>query len=169
MNTIGTQTKTYTVADIRKVVDNFAADFSMMTQATGLQSREDVAKTVSDLKTFAENGYLIDVKLILKDASGTQIRAAVYRVSDSAVGWTPQRPGNNLWPRTPGGSLLVVAAFTSDWWNKTDAQRASFIANQGLYFSWSRTSEDTTFTCLTSSAGQRYASNGYGWERTNYS
>src|SRR5438552_15393892 len=98
MSLTGTHTTTYTVADIRKVVDNFAADFSMIGQATGLYSRERVAWVVSDLKIFAEYRYLIDVNLILKDAAGRQVRAAVYRVFESAIGWTSERPGNNLWP-----------------------------------------------------------------------
>src|ERR1700686_1226408 len=118
MSSTATHTTTYTVADIRKVVDNFAADFSMIAQATGLYSREGVARVVSDLKIFAEYYYLVDVNLILKDESGQHIRAAVYRVFESAIGWSSERPGNNIWPRMANGSLKVVATFTSSWWNK---------------------------------------------------
>jgi hypothetical protein len=103
MSSTGTQTTTYTVVDVRKVVANFAADFSMMAQATGLRTRESVANAVSDLRTFAELGYLIDVLLVLKDASGKQIRGAIYRVSQAAAGWVSDRPGGNLWPRTAQG------------------------------------------------------------------
>ncbi len=81
----GTQTTTYTVADIRKVVDKFAADFATMALATGLRDRDHVAKVVADLRLFAENGHLEKVNLILKDANGTQINAAVYTVSESAT------------------------------------------------------------------------------------
>lgn len=168
MSATGTQTNTYTVADVRKVVDNFAADFSMMAQATGLRSRESVAETVSDLKIFAEYGYLINVKLVLKDAAGTQIRGAAYTVSDAASGWTSERPGGNLWPRTPGGALKVVAALNDDWWAKTSDQKAAFIDRHSLNNPWEVTTEDTSFSGLSASAGQKYASNGYGWDRTNY-
>ncbi len=168
MSSTGTQSKTFTSADIKKVVDNFAADFSMMAQATGLRSRESVAETVSDLKTLAALGYLIDVKLILKDANGKQIRASVYKVSEAAVGWVSERPGGNLWPRTPGGSLKVIATLSSAWWGKTADEKATFIDKYGMNSPWDRTDEDTSFSGLQSSQGQRYASNGYGWERTNY-
>jgi Bacterial HORMA domain family 1 len=168
MSATGTQTRTYTVDDVRKVVDNFAADFSMMAQATGLCTRESVAETVSDLKTLAEQGYLIDVKLILKDASGTQLLAAVYTVFEAAAGWTSGRPGGNLWPRTPGGVLKVVAALSPIWWAMTPDRKASYISRHGLNSPWDLTTEDTSFAGLASSAGQRYASNGYGWERMNY-
>ena len=60
-----------------------------------------MAETVADLKVFAEKGYLLHVSLVLKDKDGNQIRGAVYKVADSATGWTSERPGNNLWPCTP--------------------------------------------------------------------
>lgn len=168
MSSIGTQTTTYTVADIRKVVENFAADFSMMSQATGLRSRESVAEIVSDLRVFAEYSYLAQVTLILKDEDGIKIRAALYTVSESASGWTCERPGNNLWPRTPDGSLYVLATMTDAWWSKTDAQKEAFIKNRALFGSWPVSSEDNSLGGLNSSSGQKYASRGYGWERTNY-
>lgn len=168
MASTGTQTTTYTVADVRRVADNFAADFSMMAQATGLRSRDSVAETVSDLKTFAEEGLLIGVDLILKDAKGNQLRAAVYTVSESAAGWISGRPGGNLWPRTPGGSLKVIATLSPAWWSKTDAQKDAFRTNHGLQSNWDPTTEDTSFAGLQATEGQRYASNGYGWQRMNY-
>ncbi|SRR6266568_1124169 len=168
MTSTGTHTTTYTVADIRKVVDNFAADFSMIAQATGLYSRENVAWVVSDLKIFAEYRYLINVNLILKDGTGQQVRAAVYRVFESAIGWSSERPGNNIWPRMANGSLTVVATFTSAWWNKTLPEKSLFMTTTGLHNSWGPTTEDTSFRGLTPTSGQRYASNGYGWQRTNY-
>lgn len=164
----GTQTTTYTVADIRKVVDKFAADFSMMAQATGLRDRDNVAQVVSDLKIFAENGYLEKVNLILRDSSGTQIRAAVYKVSEAAAGWKSDRPGNNLWPRTPGGALDVVATITADWSKKTEAEKKAFITQNKMFGTWPESSEDTSFIGMTKSSGQQYQSNAYGWERTNF-
>lgn len=168
MTTSGTQTTTFSVVDVRKVVNCFAADFSMKAQATGLRSRESVAATVSDLKVFAEHGYLIKVKLILKDATGKKIRGSVYTVSDNAVGWSSDRPGDNLWPRTPGGSLKVVATFSQSWWDMSDSSKDGFVERNGLNSSWEITSEDTSLSHLSSSDGQRYSSNGYGWQRTNY-
>jgi hypothetical protein len=168
MSTSGTQTTTYSVVDVRKVVDCFAADFSMKAQATGLRTRESVAGVVSDLKIFAENGYLSDVQLILKDDKGTEIRGTVYTVSDNAVGWSSDRPGNNLWPRTPGGTLKVIATMNQSWWDKTDAEKTAFISRNSMYSSWAKNTDGTSLANLSSSTGQRYASNGYGWQRTNY-
>jgi hypothetical protein len=168
MSITATRTTTYTVSDIRKVVDNFAADFSMMAQATGLRSREDVAKIVSDLKTFAEYGYLVQVTVFLFDNDGNKICAALYKVSESANGWQSERPGNNLWPRTEGGSLRVLGTLTDAWWNMGDADRQAFVHDSGLNSPWSPAGWDTSLIGLASSAAQKYASNGYGWERTNY-
>src|SRR6266511_2858823 len=142
-----THTTTYTVADIRKVVDNFAADFSMVAQATGLYLREGVARVVADLK------------LILADDRGVTIRAAKYDVSTSAIGWTSDRPGNNIWPRTPAGSLNVIAAFTNEWWDMSDAEKKTFQQATGLNSIWVRTDQDCSFSGLTATSGQRYASN----------
>jgi hypothetical protein len=169
MSSTGTQTTTYTVADIRKVVENFAADFSMMAQATGLRTREGVAAVVSDLNKFAEHSYLVSVTLFLLDKDGNKLRVAVYKVADSAAGWKSDAPGNNLWPRTEGGSLWVLGTLADAWWNKIESDKDAFIKNNGLNSPWSKTEKNTSLGGLTSSAGQKYASNGYGWERTNYS
>jgi hypothetical protein len=169
MSTAASFTKTFTVADIRKVVDNFAADFSMMAQSTGLRTRDNVAEVVSDLKVFAEERLLIEVTMILKDSAGSQIRGAKYRVSDSATGWESDRPGNALWPRTPGGSLRIVADLSSIWWGKSKADKDSLRTRHEMTFEWSQGSEDTSLSGLSAVAAQRYSSNGYGWARTNYS
>lgn len=164
----GTQTTTYTIADIRKVLDNFAADFFMMAQATGLRSAENVRATVSDLKAFAEAAYLVEVKIFLLDKDGNKLRAAVYKVSESAAGWQTSRPGDNLWPRISDGALWIVATLNDNWWGKQDAGKEAFKKDRGLNGSWGITDKDATVTGLASSAGQRYESNGYGLARTNY-
>ena len=168
MSSTSTQTTTYTVVDIRKVVDCFAADFSMMSQSTGLRSRDSVAHTVSDLKVFAEHGYLVSVTLFLEDKDGAKLRVAIYKVADSAVGWTSDRPGNSLWPRTLDGCLWVLATLSHEWWKLTASSRETFIKNQALHGTWAITEKDTSLTGLAATSGQKYASNGYGWQRTNY-
>lgn len=168
MTTTLTRSATFTVVDIRKVVDRFAADFSMMVQATGLRDRDCVSWTVADLKVFAEYRYIQKVNVILKDATGVQIRAAVYTVAESAIGGRCDRPGNNLWPHTPGGELIVVVSWTEEWTRKTPEQQAAFCTEK-MNFQWVTSCEDTSFATLTATHGQRYESNGYGWERTNYS
>ena len=167
MSSTGTQTTTYTVSDIRKVIDKFAADYVMISQSTGLYPA--VEENVADLKIFSEYGYLVQVTLYLLDKYGNKVQAAVYKISEAAAGWNSDRPGNNLWPRTTDGSLCVIATLTNAWWQKTEDEKAMFIKDQGLHSAWARTSLNTSLVGLISSAGQKYASNGYGWERTNYS
>src|ERR1700761_2059425 len=103
MSTTGTQTTTYTRADVRKVVENFAADYAMIADFTSLRSRDNVEKDVADLRQFAEDGYLVRVTLYLMDKDNNPINVAVFNVSESAVGWQNGRPGNNGWD-APAGS-----------------------------------------------------------------
>jgi len=165
---IGTQTRTYTLADIRRVLADFAADLDMIGQATGLRSRESVAATVGDLRGFAGAGYLLAVDVILWDAAGRKVRAAKYTVSTSAVGWTNQRPGNNLWPRTPGGQLQVIATLSNDWWTLDEKERAEVRARWGIAGAWPPTTTDISNRGMTAAVDRRYASNGFGVEKTVY-
>ena len=168
MSASATQTKTYSVVDIRKVVDNFAADYSMKSQSTGLNTRDQVANVVYDLTIFAEYEYLLSVELVLEDSDGDVIKGTEYTVSNQAIGWSSERPGNNLWPRTPGGVLRVTASLNSAWWSKTEASKAIFLERHKMKGSWPTATEETSFAHLSSSSGQQYSSNGYGWQRTNH-
>jgi len=163
-----TRTQTFTVVDIRRVVENFAADFAMIAQATGLRSRDSVASTVDDLRLFAELGYLDAISVFLVNAQGQQVRAAKYVVSKSAIGWQSQMPGNNLWPRLLTAQLRVVATFGDDWWLKTPAEKDKIRRTFGIQGTWDQTTTDTSFRHLAASVDRRYASNGYGMERSSY-
>jgi hypothetical protein len=165
---IGTQTRTYTVTDVRRVLASFAADFAMIAQATGLRSRDNVAAIVADLQAFAEAGYLLAGHLILWDGAGNKLRAARYTVSTAASGWFNQQPGNNLWPRTPGGSLQVIGTFSDDWWAMDEAAKARVRAAWGIASAWARTDTDTSHRGMTADADRRYVSSGYGLERVTY-
>lgn len=164
----GTRTNTYTVTDVRRVVASFGADFWMIAQATGLRESQDVRDTVSDLTVFAQVGYLEEVDLILWDAAGNTIRAAKYTVSTSAVGWNNDRPGNNLWPRTAGGQLQVVATMSSEWTAMDETAQAAARERLGLINAWGPTSVDTSHVGMNQDADRRYASNAYGLARTIY-
>lgn len=165
---IGTQTRTYTVTDVRRVVASFAADFAMIAQATGLRSRDNVAAVVADLQAFAEADYLLAVHLILWDSSGNKLRAAQYTVSTAASGWFNQQPGDNLWPRTTGGSLQVIGTFSAGWWALDEAAKTRVRAARGITYPWAYTDTDTSHREMTAEADRRYASNGYGLARVTY-
>lgn len=164
----GTQTNTYTVTDVRRVVASFGADFSMISQATGLRDSEDVRGTVFDLNAFGEAGYLEGVDLILWDANGNELRAAKYTVSTSAASWSNDRPGGNLWPRTPGGTLQVIGTLSSDWWAMDEAAKDRVRERYGIAGAWRLTNTDTSHAGMSSNTDRRYASNAYGMERTIY-
>lgn len=160
-------TNTYTVADVRRVLNSLAADFSMIAQATGLRTRESVDNTVEDLKCFAEKGYLKTVDLILYDALGIKLKAARYTVSEAAGGWVVQSPGNNLWPRTPGGRLREVITYTPEFLKLTPAARTAF--ELGLNVSWEPTDVDLRHLELRGVRDRCYASNAWGVEKMLFS
>jgi hypothetical protein len=169
MTTANTRTQTYTVADIRKVVESFAAVYSMIAQSSKLHTRDFVARTVSDLQQFATDGYLVEVLIMLKDSAGNKLNAVTFRPSTNANGWTSDRPSSDLWPETPGGSLYVLATVNNAWSSKTDQQKLDYISANGLNFPWGSNTEDLSTAGMNSTAGQRFASNGYGWLSTNFS
>jgi len=157
---------TYTTADIAKVFDCFAADFDMCSQSTGLRDRDDARKTAADVKAMAQRGYVSVVDICLEDANGKIIRANKYAVSTTASLWTAHRPGNNLWPRTPGGNLKLVITQTSSWEALTTLKKAAFMAT--LNKTWVDCDIDTSYPNLTQSGDRDYASNGYGLRKTTY-
>jgi|ERR1700722_10229174 len=160
------QTVSFTIADIGKVIDCFSADLDMNHQSTGLLSWETVQYTAQDVKTLAHKGYLLEANIILQDAVGTIIRAAKYEVASDASVLTAQRPGNNMWPRTPGGELYVVVQYSQAWRNLSELQRAAFAKT--LKISWSASSTDLSFPGLSRSSDRSYVSNGWGMTKSIY-
>jgi hypothetical protein len=161
-----TLTQTYTVADVAKVIDCFAADLDMTAQSTELLSRDFVTRYAADVKLMAKYGYLLEANIVLKDSTGTVIRAAKYEVATDAGSLTASRPGNNLWPAAPSGDLSVVVRYTPKWRNLTDAQKQAF--RERLDTSWSNSTTDLSFPSLTRSADRDYVSNGWGMTKSVY-
>jgi hypothetical protein len=161
-----TQTVTYTIADIAKVIDCFAADFDMTSQSTGLLTHDLVKRYAADVKAMAQKGYLLEANIVLQDSVGNVIRAAKYEVSTDASTLTAQRPGHNRWPRTPSGQLNIVVQYSQKWHGLTDGQRAAF--SQTLSTGWTTSSTDLSFPSLTRSADRNYVSNGWGISKSVY-
>ncbi|MGD0956170.1 MAG: hypothetical protein ABR953_04995 [Candidatus Acidiferrales bacterium] len=166
MSSTETLTQTYTIADIAKVIDCFAADLDMTAQSTGLLSRDLVKKYAADVKAMAQGGYLLEANIVLHDAAGNVIRAAKYEVSTNAGSLTAGRPGNNLWPATPNGELSVVVKNSQKWRDLTDSQRQTFRGT--LSTSWTSSSTDLSFPALTRAADRNYVSNGWGVTKSVY-
>lgn len=165
MNT-GTQTKT--VADIRRVLNSFAADFSMKAQSTGLWTRAEIEEAAEDLIAFASAGYIDAIVIILWDAAGKRLRGRKYIVSNSAIGWENDLPGNNLWPQTPGGSLQLIAVMSAEWWILTSDGQQNAKQRLAVKGAWPSKSVNVSFSGMTASRDRRYASNGFGLERWTY-
>ena len=163
-----TRTITYTVTDVRRVLASFAADYSMIVQATATHSATHAARTVADLTIFAEQAMLLAVKIVLLDTSDVPVRAAQYTVSTTASGRTNREPGNNLWPKIAGTRLQVIATLSEAWWAKSDAEKARFRERMGLQGEWSLTTIDTSFSGMSRTVDRRYVSNGYGMEKAMY-
>ena len=159
-------TQSYTVADIGKVIDCLAADLDMNAQSTKLLTREQVKAYAADVKAMAQSGYLLEANIVLYDSSGEPIRAAKYEVSTDGSLLKMQRPGNNLWPQTPGGELAVVVRYSQKWQALTDAQRAAF--KQTLSPGWTTSNTDLSFPRLTRSVDRTYVSNGWGVTKSIY-
>jgi hypothetical protein len=159
-------TQTYTIADIGKVIDCFAADLDMTSQSTGLLTRALVRLYAADVKEMAQNGYLEEANIVLKDSAGNVIRAAKYEVSSDGATLTASRPGNNRWPAMPDGELSIVVRKSQKWRDLTDSQRAAF--NETLSKSWVASNTDLSFPALTRYADRSYVSNGWGVTKTVY-
>jgi hypothetical protein len=155
-----TQTHSYTIADIAKVIDCIAADLDMNAQSTGLLPRNLVKQYAADVKALTQNGYLFEANIVLHDSSGRLIRAAKYEVSTDGSALIAHRPGNNLRPSTPGGELTVVVRYSHKWRDLSDVQRAAF--NKNLSPNWCASDTDLSFPSLTRSADRSYVSNGWG-------
>jgi len=157
-------TRTFTTADVGKVFDCFAADFDGMGQSTGLRTREQTKTISADVKLIAQYGYLSEVNLYLKDSDGNTIRAAKYQISMDGTSLVASRPGNYLWPRTPGGQLCIHVTYSQQWWDLSEHQKASF--RQRLAVQWGTLNLDTSFPMLARYTDRNYVSNGFGLQKT---
>jgi hypothetical protein len=158
------ESHTYTIADVGKVLACFAADFDGMGQSTGLRAREDTKAVTADVKLMAQCGYLFEINIYLMDAFGRTIRAAKYQVTTNAGELTASRPGNYLWPRTPGGQLCVHVTYSEEWWRESTTRKAAFM--QRLIQTWGTLALDTSFLMLRRQLDRNYVSNGFGLVKT---
>ncbi len=160
-----TTTATYTTTDINRVIDYFTADFDMFSQSTGLRSRENVKLIAEDIRRKAISGYLDEINLYLDDEDGKTIRAAKYKIYESAYG-SSDKPSNSLWPRCPNGSLGVYVINSRKWWDLSDSQREKFQADNKV--KWGTGDLDTSFPTLSQKSQQNYSSNSYGLKKTMF-
>ena len=102
-----TRTATYTKVDIRRVVECFHADLSMLVARTGTMTQQWANEVAHDIRVLSEYECLAVVHVQLLDAYGRLMAAHKYDVL--GVGnWDQNRPGDNNWPSAPGGSIAII-------------------------------------------------------------
>jgi hypothetical protein len=161
-----TFTEDFTVIDVDRVLDQFAADLAMYADSTNLWTPAYAGKVAADVTAFAEAGYLAAVTVHLRDARGRDLRAATYEVNTNAVGLAATRPGGAMWPDTPGGTLDVVVSYTAEWRRLPASRKESFRSD--LQLGWGLCNTDTSFPGLVRTADRSYVSNGYGLNRSTF-
>lgn len=160
-------TQTFNRDDIRRVHASFAADYKMIAEWTGLDSRSYVEKTSGEIQKLAEEQYLKEIHLQLVSSGGKIREAAVYRVSTSASGWSSDRPGDLYWLHYDGDSLNIVVYYSEKWKALSEPAKAAFKA--AYLPGWGPSDFDGDYGSMSSASDRRYASRAYGLERTRHS
>jgi hypothetical protein len=162
-----TYTHTYSRDDVVRVYASFSADYRIVAEWTRLHDAEFISRTIAQIAALVEAEYVSSVHLQLKSLMGTIKQAAVYRVSRTATGWSSDRPGDMYWVSQSGDKLEIVIFFSEKWNTLSQAQQAAFKAK---YFpNWLPSDFDGQYPGLASHLDRRYASRGYGMERTDFS
>lgn len=161
-----TRTSTYTVVDVRKTFENFAADLGMIAGKTRKWDTAKVAEMVHDIMLFAENYYLDRVDILLLDSSGKPIQVASYTANENGSALTGERAGGNDWPCLENTRLSLLIGFSQSWKNLDAVQQQEFRAK--LNNPWGGTRMDATYSHLQSQSAQKYASNGFELNKQNF-
>lgn len=159
-----TETRTYTVADVEKVIRSIQADLRMIASSTRAITEEHADKYAHDIDLLAKDGYLDAVDVTLLSASGAELKAARYNFKSGTEASGSARPGGVRWPDTPSGSVRIILHTNDAYRNEADK-----VSKLPCKISWRQTSEDTTHLGLTLSGGRKYSSNGFGADRDDYS
>lgn len=163
-----TQTKTYTVLDIRKTFEGCEADLRTIARRTGKWPMEYVDKIFHDILLFAENEYLYSVDIVLVE-NGTDkvLRASKFLVNSLGAATESERAGkNNDWSDIPNTRLSVILSYSTKW--NLAPQETKSVFRKGLQISWSRSSINNRFPHLNKNSAQLYASHGFELQKLNY-
>lgn len=163
-----TNTSTYTVTDIRKTFENCIADLRMIARRTGKWEANYVDRLSKDILKLAENKYLSCVTVILKRKNtGYQIRAAKFKVNENGSTSQGDRAGKNYeWPSDEDTYLTIILSYTQNWHSLSKDQQDSFSSD--FEFTWTSTTENISFSHLTSDTAQLYGSKNYEVQKTNF-
>lgn len=166
MSSTYTSSSTYTVVDVRKVMDQIRADVRMIAQSSGLWTLDYADRVMNDVTLLAEDGYLKKIQIRAVGWDGKNVRVADYPICEDAQGWTPQHSGDNLW-KVAARRLAATLTWSDKWNNLTAAQEAAVRSK--LSIGWTTSTDDLSVAHLQRSPGDRtYVSNGYGVRKTVY-
>jgi len=164
MSSSFTYSGSYTVVDVRKVMDMVHADARMVAQATGLRTQAYVDRVMGDVQTFAESGYLekIEIRLV---AGGKNVKVWSYDVNEKVSGLSSDRPGGNL--SSVNANRMSFTLYYSDKWKAmADTDQEKF--RNKLAINWTTTTDDLSVAHLSVSDERAYVSNSYGVTRKVY-
>lgn len=161
-STVYSESHSYTIVDVEKVVRRFTADIVMMAQSSGAISEAKAREYAHDVERLAKEGYLSKVDLTLFSGS-VEMRAAQYVVNTAAGGLEMSRPGGVLWPRVANPSFRIILSYTKDY----DAT-AKLTMQKWLKISWVTSYDDTSHASLKANGARDYASNGFGLQRKDF-
>lgn len=163
-----TGTATYTVVDIRKTFEGFESDLRMIARRTDKWTMNYVDKVFYDVIKLAEAKYLAIINITLLDSAGNVIKAAKFIVNSAGNAISSERAGENDWSNIPNTTLSVILEYSQAWHNLTPADQKKFQVNNEFQIGWVSSHIDTSFSHLSKSNGQLYASNGYELQKINY-
>jgi hypothetical protein len=165
-----TNTNTYTVIDIRKTFENCEADIRTIARRTNKWSTDYVDKIMHDIIKLAENNYLDTVSIALKQNSNDHtLRATKFSINADGNATDRARPGqNNDWENIDNTYLTMYLSYSSKWHGLSEQQKKDFQTNNYFRLSWSATTDDTSFSHLSSGNAQLYSSKGYELQKTNF-
>lgn len=162
MSQTRTASATYTTTDIENVVRRVRADLAMIADSTGAWTPQKATDYADDIEVLAKAGYLawVDVTLL---QNGVELKAVRFDVDTDAGTLSTSRPGGVLWPRMTGTELRIVICYTDAY--TSEAREAT---RGKLKISWTKSSDDTSHSGLSSSGGRNYVSSTYGMQRKDW-
>lgn len=163
LSAVYSESSSYTIVDIQKVMRRFTADLVMIAQSSAALSEAKARDYAHDIERLAEEGYLKKVDITLLSGN-SEVCATQFVPNPSAGSLTMSRPGGVLWPRVANPWLRIILSYTASY----DAT-AKLKMQKWLKVSWVPSYDDTSHSTLSRSGGRTYASNGFGLQRTDFS
>lgn len=163
-----TQTGTYTVVDIKKAFEGFAADFRMIAQRTEKMSSALVEQYLNDITAWAEGKYLEYVDIALVDSNDKPIKATRFTIDESGKATQSDRAGGNDWPNSPNTRLVIILQNSDAWVALGTEKQQKFMIDKNFKIQWGESKIDNSYSHLSKQGAQLYASKGYELKKDNF-